>query len=77
MNEEFKRSLTTNQKIEVCEDLRLLVTDVMRAKNEFDTLVEEYELPIGEFGDLKTVAANLLQDIGILISKIENDSRET
>ena len=77
MNEEFIEGLTTEAKIQVCEDLRLLVADIMRAKNEFDTLVEEYELPIGEFGDLKTVATNLLHDIDIIMNNVEDDSRET
>lgn len=77
MNEEFKEGLTDQAKLKICEQLRECLIDIMHARDEFYTIVQEYDLPISGLGHVNNVS-NALSDVEILTTKVqENASRET
>ena len=77
MNDEFKEGLTDLAKLKICEQLRECLIDIMHARDEFYTIVQEYDLPISDLGHVNNVS-NALCDVEILTRKVEgNDSRET
>ena len=73
MNEEFKKGLTDQAKLKICEQLRECIIDIMHARDKFKTIVTDYDLPVGDLSQINSVSY-VLNDVEILTRKVEEDA---
>ena len=55
MNEEFKKGLTDQAKLKICEQLRECIIDIMHARDKFKTIVTDYDLPVSDLTHINSV----------------------
>ena len=72
MNEEFKEGLTDQAKLKICEQLRECIIDIMHARDKFQTIVTDYDLPVSDLTHINSVSS-VLGDVEILTRKVEED----